>query len=80
MTARLKGAPMETVSASPSVEDAITIASGRDILVWAAFVLTVSFALLYLVGFEQGAFHLFDGEGVHELMHDGRHLFAFPCH
>lgn len=36
--------------------------------------------LLYLVGAEQGATAIFQGDTVHEWMHDGRHLLGFPCH
>lgn len=35
---------------------------------------------LFLVGAEQGATAIFAGEGVHEWVHDGRHLLGFPCH
>lgn len=35
--------------------------------------------MLYLVGFDQGALSQ-SGNFLHELMHDGRHLFAVPCH
>jgi cobalt transporter subunit CbtB len=36
--------------------------------------------LLYLVGADEGAASLVNGNLVHEYMHDGRHLLAFPCH
>ena len=36
--------------------------------------------LLYFVGAEQGAISLIGGQYVHEFVHDGRHLLAFPCH
>ena len=36
--------------------------------------------LLYFVGAEQGATALVSGEGVHEWVHDARHLLGFPCH
>jgi cobalt transporter subunit CbtB len=37
-------------------------------------------ALVYFVGMEQGAAALFEGDVVHEWVHDGRHLLGFPCH
>ena len=45
--------------------------------VLAGFALLV---LLYFVGAEQGATALVSGEGVHEWVHDARHLLGFPCH
>ena len=52
----------------------------REILPWAVFVGVVLLALLYLVGLDQGATSLFSGSVLHEFVHDGRHLLAFPCH
>ena len=37
-------------------------------------------ALLYVVGFEQGATSMVGGQAVHEWVHDARHLLGFPCH
>ena len=34
----------------------------------------------YFVGAEQGATSVFNGMGVHEFVHDARHLLGFPCH
>ncbi len=34
----------------------------------------------YFVGAEQGATSVFNGMGVHEFLHDARHLLGFPCH
>ncbi|MFD7629385.1 CbtB domain-containing protein [Streptomyces sp. NPDC059851] len=47
---------------------------------WTLFAGVLMLALLYLVGIEQGATALFEGETIHEWMHDGRHLLGFPCH
>ncbi|MFC6064163.1 CbtB domain-containing protein [Streptomyces ochraceiscleroticus] len=52
----------------------------RAILPWAAFFGLLMLVLLYFVGAEQGATSLFSGSGVHEWVHDGRHLLGFPCH
>jgi putative cobalt transporter subunit CbtB len=35
---------------------------------------------MYFISAEQGATALFSGTGVHEWVHDGRHLLGFPCH
>jgi hypothetical protein len=52
----------------------------RELLPWAIFAAVVAFVLLFLVGAEQGAVSVFQGVGLHEFMHDGRHLLGFPCH
>ena len=35
---------------------------------------------IYFVGAEQGATSLISGHYLHEFVHDGRHIMAFPCH
>jgi len=52
----------------------------RDLVPWAIFLSALLFVLLYLVGVEEGATSIFSGRYVHEFLHDGRHLLAFPCH
>lgn len=52
----------------------------RDLLPWVLFVVALALALAYVVGVEQGAVSLLNGAGVHEWVHDGRHLLGFPCH
>ncbi len=52
----------------------------REILPWAAFTVLLALIALFFVGTEQGAATVFSGQGVHELVHDGRHLLGFPCH
>ena len=54
-----------------------TLTWGRDRL---GHELLLAAVLLYFVGAEQGATSLFSGAGVHEFVHDGRHLLGFPCH
>jgi len=34
----------------------------------------------YFVGVEQGATSMVGGSGIHEWVHDARHLLGFPCH
>ena len=46
-------------------------------------VLLVAVALLWLVAFEGGVVSQLVGRSslfLHELFHDGRHLFGVPCH
>ncbi|MFI2238064.1 MULTISPECIES: CbtB domain-containing protein [Streptomyces] len=52
----------------------------RTVLPWAVFGGVLMLVLLYFVGAEQGATALLSGTGVHEWVHDGRHLLGFPCH
>lgn len=52
----------------------------RELAPWAIFGGVLMFMLIYLVGVEQSALALFSGDIVHEFVHDGRHLLAFPCH
>ncbi|WP_116042463.1 CbtB domain-containing protein [Amycolatopsis palatopharyngis] len=66
-----------TVAAAQPVPVSIPI---RQILPWAVFVGILSFILLYFVSTEEGVTALFSGGYVHEFVHDGRHLLAFPCH
>ena len=47
---------------------------------WAVFFGVLMLVMLYFVGAEQGATSLISGEGVHEWVHDARHLLGFPCH
>ena len=51
----------------------------REILPWAIFCLLLLLAL-YFVGVDEGATSIIPGTYVHEFVHDGRHLLAFPCH
>jgi hypothetical protein len=50
------------------------------IVPWALFGVVVMGLAYYFVGAEQGATSVFSGMGVHEFVHDARHLLGFPCH
>lgn len=50
----------------------------RDLRPWALLALFL-WSVIYLVAFDQGAVSQ-AGMFLHELMHDGRHLLAVPCH
>jgi hypothetical protein len=56
------------------------IASPRELLPYAALGGLVLMILIYFVGAEEGALSLVSGTGVHEFVHDARHLLGFPCH
>ncbi|MEV7616697.1 CbtB-domain containing protein [Streptomyces sp. NPDC089799] len=70
-------------SAVPSTTDAPVLVapiSLKTLAPWAVFTGVLMLVLLYFIGVEQGATALFEGETVHEWLHDGRHLLGFPCH
>lgn len=68
-------------SATPASGAAVpTALPVKAILPWAFFFGLLMLVLLYFVGAEQGATAVFSGDGVHEWVHDGRHLLGFPCH
>ncbi len=47
---------------------------------WALFFALLAAIVVFFVGAEQGALSVFSGAGIHEWVHDGRHLLGFPCH
>lgn len=59
------------------LEIAIPVAK---IVPWAIFGVLIMGLAYYFVGAEQGATSIFNGMGVHEFVHDARHLLGFPCH
>ncbi|GGQ97097.1 CbtB domain-containing protein [Streptomyces pilosus] len=69
-----------TAAPAPTTLPAATPLPVRAILPWAVFFGLVMLVLLYFVGAEQGALAVFSGDGVHEWVHDSRHLLGFPCH
>ncbi|MFE1442661.1 CbtB-domain containing protein [Streptomyces sp. NPDC058739] len=69
-----------TAAPAPAALPAAAPLPVRAVLPWAVFFGLLMLVLLYFVGAEQGAFAVFSGEGVHEWVHDGRHLLGFPCH
>lgn len=68
------------VSAAPSIAAPAIAIPLREIMPWALFAFAAAFVLVYLVGFEQGAFSLLSSNYVHEFVHDARHLAGLPCH
>ncbi|WP_158895488.1 CbtB domain-containing protein [Amycolatopsis anabasis] len=52
----------------------------RENLPWAVLIGLLALIALYFVSAEQGATALFANSYIHEFVHDGRHLLAFPCH
>jgi hypothetical protein len=52
----------------------------EELLPWAIFAGLILLLAIYFVSAEEGATSLISGMYVHEFVHDGRHLFGFPCH
>jgi Probable cobalt transporter subunit (CbtB) len=52
----------------------------RKIVPWAVLGGLVMVMTYYFVGAEQGATSMVSGMGIHEFVHDARHLLGFPCH
>ena len=52
----------------------------RQVLPWLIFAGMLLLVAMYFISAEQGAAAMFSGNGVHEWVHDGRHLLGFPCH
>jgi len=65
--------------AAPSVP-ALPVIPVRQLAPFLVFAGLLAMLAIYFVGVEQGAFSMIGGAYVHEFVHDGRHLLAFPCH
>ena len=64
----------------PGVAVALPPFSLKQVLPWLIFAGLLLLVGLYFVSTEQGALSVLSGTGVHEWVHDGRHLLGFPCH
>lgn len=67
------------VPALPEIP-ALPVIPLRAVVPWALFAGLLALVVMYFLGAEQGAVSLFSGTGLHELVHDGRHLLGVPCH
>jgi Probable cobalt transporter subunit (CbtB) len=71
----------EKTAANPSpIAVGLPPVSIRQVLPWLIFAALLLAVGMYFVGAEQGATSLLSGNGVHEWVHDSRHLLGFPCH
>jgi bacteriorhodopsin len=68
-----------TTAAAPEAVDPPSIEVG-ELWPWAVFAGALLLVLMYVVGVDQGAASVVPGKLLHEYVHDGRHLLAFPCH
>ncbi|WP_445257073.1 CbtB domain-containing protein [Nocardioides aurantiacus] len=71
---------MSSTTATPAVEIELPSIPLAELAPWALFFGLLGTLVLFFIGAEQGAFSLTSGTLVHEFVHDGRHLLAFPCH
>lgn len=67
-------------SAAPNAEFEISAIPLTEVAPWTLFFGLLATLVLYFISAEQGAFSLSSGSFIHEFVHDGRHLLAFPCH
>ena len=65
---------------APVPQIAIPTIPVRQLLPWAVLFGLLAMIAMYFVSSEQGAMAVFSGAGIHEWVHDGRHLLGFPCH
>jgi hypothetical protein len=75
----VKDAPAGAPAASADLALKIAIPIAK-IIPWAVFSVVMMGVAIYFVGAEQGATSVFSGMGIHEFVHDARHLLGFPCH
>jgi hypothetical protein len=68
-----------TLAASLDRPVSVAIPVAR-IVPWAIFGAVMMAIAYYFVGAEQGATSIVNGMGIHEFVHDARHLLGFPCH
>lgn len=71
---------MSQTAITPVLFPTLPVIPVRQILPWLLWALLLTLVGAYFVGAEQGATAMLLGSGVHEWVHDGRHLLAFPCH
>ena len=71
----------DAISAAPTAPGHALPAplSFRELWPWTLFAVAL-LLLVYLVVLDEGATALVPGRFVHEMLHDGRHLLAAPCH
>lgn len=72
---------MTTPEARQGKAPAIDV-SAASAAVWLSATTFLALLVLYFVGMDQGATSVFGAEstGIHEFIHDARHLLGFPCH
>jgi hypothetical protein len=75
-----EGSQMSVADSREPTSVPAPIASPGELLPYFVFGGLVLLILLYFVGGEEGALSLVSGSSIHELVHDPRHLFGFPCH
>ncbi|MDG4665290.1 CbtB-domain containing protein [Mycobacterium sp. 236(2023)] len=56
--------------------------SGTKAALWLSLTAFLALLVIYFIGMDQGATSVFGSSstGIHEFVHDARHLLGFPCH
>lgn len=68
------------ISAPATPEIAVPSIPVREFAPWLILGTLFSLIVLVLLSAAQGAVPFPEGTGIHEFVHDGRHLLGFPCH
>ena len=71
---------MSQSTAVPVPEVQVPTIPVRELAPWALFFGLIGLLTLFFISTDQGAISLFSGTGIHEWVHDGRHLLGYPCH
>lgn len=79
MDSKFGAAGMGVQAATASAAEPVAIPI-KQVVPWAVLAGVVAALSYYFVGAEQGATSIFSGMGIHEFVHDARHLLGFPCH
>ncbi|MET0704410.1 MAG: CbtB-domain containing protein [Mycobacterium sp.] len=67
-----------TTTVAPGI-DIPSIPLGK-IAPWAVLFGLLALLAVFFISTEQGAISMLSGTGVHEWVHDARHLLGYPCH
>ncbi|MGB3304483.1 CbtB domain-containing protein [Gordonia sp. (in: high G+C Gram-positive bacteria)] len=67
-------------SVAVPVAGAIPTIPLKELAPWVVFFGLLAMVVIFFVSTTQGAVSVPPGTGVHEWLHDGRHLLGYPCH
>lgn len=70
----------QSVAAPVAGDVSVPTISLRELAPWALFFGLIAVLAIVFISAAQGALAFPAGNGVHEWVHDGRHLLGFPCH
>ena len=71
---------MSTMTTPTAIPTPVVVPISRA-AIWLIGTALMALAVYYFVGVDQGATSVFGSNmGIHEFVHDARHLLGFPCH